>query len=194
MRRRQCPVASGHSSSAASSKVPGPVPRSRIRFGPVGAGEMLDGRSDQRLAVGARHQRARADFQVDRPEGAMAGDIGDRLARPRRSTKSKKRCRRLARRDCRGSAGRGRCRAHAAISSSASSRGVSLVVRSCCGGAAQRPRDGGHASSRPASRSASSSATSASTSSPSPGPSRIASSLCSVRLMRWSVTRPCGKL
>ena len=38
------------------------------------------------------------------------------------------------------------------------------------------------------------SAVSASISSPSPGPSRISGRRCSVRLMRWSVTRPCGKL
>ena len=43
-------------------------------------------------------------------------------------------------------------------------------------------------------RAASSSAISAVTSSSSPLPARISGRRCRVRLMRWSVTRPCGKL
>ena len=45
----------------------------------AGAGEMIDRGLDQRLAVGARDEYAGADLQVDRPEGAGAGEIGDRL-------------------------------------------------------------------------------------------------------------------
>ena len=36
-------------------------------------------RVDQRLAIDTRHQRAGPDHQVERPETARAGDIGDRL-------------------------------------------------------------------------------------------------------------------
>jgi hypothetical protein len=43
-------------------------------------------------------------------------------------------------------------------------------------------------------RAASSSAMSAAMTSSRPGPSRISGRRCRVRLMRWSVTRPCGKL
>ena len=121
------PVASGHWSSAASSKVPGPVPRSRIVAGGR-VGEMVDRCLDQRLAVGARHERAGADLQIDRPEGAGAGDIGDRLVSPGGE-------RRVARRS-RGSGSSRWPRSRAsrvmpsacAISSSASRRGVSETV------------------------------------------------------------------
>src|SRR3546814_11704926 len=41
--------------------------------------EMIDRGLDQRLAIGPRDQRAWADRQLDRPEGAGAGDIGDGL-------------------------------------------------------------------------------------------------------------------
>ena len=130
-RRCQARSRCGHWSSAASSSVPGPVPRSRMRFGPGGPGEMLDRRGDQRFAVGPRHQHARADFQLDRPEGALAGDVGDRLAL-RAAARPSRESRRAPRPGGRrGAAGRGRCPAHAAISSSASSRGVSLVWLSC---------------------------------------------------------------
>ena len=73
-------VASGHSSSAASSNVPGPGAEVEDRRGRA-AGEMRDRGLDQRLAVGARDQRAGADREVDRPEAAGAGDVGDRLVR-----------------------------------------------------------------------------------------------------------------
>ena len=89
-----------------------------------------------------------------------------------------------------------------AISSSASSRAVSLVAQSRSAAAriasamVMRPSIG---SRRPrpysaiaASRFASSSAIKASTSSPRPGPAMICGSFCSVRPIRWSVTRPCG--
>ena len=58
---------------------------------------------------------------------------------------------------------------------------------------AERLGDSGH-SPIAARRLASSSAVSASISSPRPWPSSTSGSLCSVRPMRWSVTRPCGKL
>ncbi len=45
------------------------------------AGEMRDRRLDQRLAVRARDQHAGGDAELDRPEGARAGDVSERLAR-----------------------------------------------------------------------------------------------------------------
>ena len=187
------PIALGHSSSAASSRVPGPVPRSRIRRRPGGSREMLDRGGDQRFAVGPRDQRARPDLQVDRPKGAMAGDIGDRLALGPPLDEIEERVGRLALGIVEDQPVARRCpgrRPSAARHQAAACRWFSQLL----GRPRQGAGNGGHASSRPASRSASSSATSASVSSARPGPSRIASSLCSVRLMRWSVTRPCGKL
>src|SRR3546814_4129716 len=43
--------------------------------------EMVDRRLDQRLAVGTGDEHARPDLQLDRPEGAAAGDIRNRLPR-----------------------------------------------------------------------------------------------------------------
>jgi hypothetical protein len=41
---------------------------------------MRQRRFDQAFAVRSRDEDAGADFELDRPEAAAAGDVGDRLA------------------------------------------------------------------------------------------------------------------
>ena len=73
-------------------------------------------------------------------------------------------------------------------------RGVRAGLAELARRIVERASDGFHASSSPASRSASSSAIRAAISSPRAGPSSTSVRLCLVRLIRWSVIRPCGKL
>ena len=49
-------------------------------LGPLPVLEMLDRGGDQHLGIGTRDENAGTDVKVDVPEGAAAGDVGDRLA------------------------------------------------------------------------------------------------------------------
>ena len=188
------PVASGHTSSAASSSVPGPVPRSRIRRGPGVPSKCSIAEAISTSRIRARHEHSGTDMKVDVPEGAAAGDVGDRLALAtpldhlRRSASAPSRSGGES-----SSRSRSMCSA-SAISSSASRRGVSLVLLSWRV-ASSSARAIGFTPLRapPAAR--------LRPRRPAPRPARpgralraLPSSLCRVRLMRWSVIRPCGKL
>ena len=103
---------------------------------------MLDRRGDQHFAVGARHEHAGADVELDVPERAAAGDVGDRLARlaplDHRPRSAPAPCGRAA---TRISLSRSMCSA-SAISSSASRRAVSLVLLELARGLGERAGDG----------------------------------------------------
>ena len=77
------PVALGNSFRAAIRMAPEPVPRSAIlqRRGTVR--HQPQRLLDQGLGIGARHQHAGADFEIQAPEFLVAGDIGEGLARRR---------------------------------------------------------------------------------------------------------------
>src|SRR5688572_17431028 len=149
---------------------------------------MRNGGVHQRFAVWARHQNSRGDFELDCPKRALADDVGDRLAALAPRDQLFERARNLV----------WRVQQQLLAIDTERMCEQQLRIEQWRVGYVRETlrglRNRAHASSRPASRSASSSAIRASTNSPRPGPSRIASSLCSVRLMRWSVTRPCGKL
>ena len=190
--------------ASASATAPLPVPTSRTRTAARPAAHL-----DQQLGLRPRDQHARVDAQVDAAEALDAEDVGDRLARGA-----------AARRDPRsGVASAGATRvagdgdqrrarrppSASASSSSASRRGASTPAAARRDRrrrpARARSRPGGHAHRaplrprRPAPRASArfSSACSAAVNS-ARSPSSTASRLCAVSLMRWSVTRPCGKL
>ena len=86
-RRARC----GYSVSAAISRQPEPVPRSRIgkrrRLGPE---TFLQSCLDQGLGVGSRNEHAGTDREIEAPEFLVADDVGERFARqPRRTSDSK---------------------------------------------------------------------------------------------------------
>ena len=188
--------------------------------------EMLDRGFDQRLAVGTRDEGARSDLQLDRPEGARAGDVGDGLvsqaaleerfeglgcgivevAEEQVTTGDAEGVRHQefgVEAGGVGDRGKALCgtgkgstyRVQAFISRSlrAKSRSKKVMVSRLRSkrtvGVCPPPLH----PSNCANRSASSCAISAPISS-SISPSRISGRRWSVRLMRWSVTRPCGKL
>ena len=190
---------SGSSSAIASAIAPEPVPTSSTAPRP-----QLQRQLDQQLGLGPRDQHPPVDRQLDVAEALAAEDVGDRLAPqppPHHLPEAPRRRRRHLRARVGDQRARGRTRSppRAAVRR----RGAAISTPAA---AARRPRRRapraclprrGHRRRHPTAAASSlwrfSSAASASVNSAS-SPPRTPSRLCEVSLIRWSVTRPWGKL
>ena len=184
------PSAPGRSASTVSSSAPEPMPQiehaARRRRG-------LERGGDGRLAVAARDQHAGRDHELAAVELlARRGCRRPARAVARRSTSAAKPA--GAASACAAAAAPSASpRAHApsaarhraarcptwppAAAAASRSASATVVIRPAPRAAWPGPRRSARRSARPG-----------------PGPASTSASLCSVRPMRWSVTRPCGKL
>ena len=187
-------TASGRSQAMASAIAPLPVPRSRTDGRARGRAIARERALDDEFRFRPRHQHVRRHLELERPEFAPPGEVGDGFA-GEPAARERLECEQLPRgasvRSGSAASAERPCRAHARRVAPASSAADGRCSVEPLPERREHAGDARHSSA--ASSSARCSRASVSITS-SRLPSTMSSSRYSVSSMRWSVRRPCGKL